>query len=467
MALNPLVKKAVAEFLGTYVLVFSVGANIVAGTPYFGVLSVASTLMVMIYALAKVSGAHFNPAVTAAVAVVKEDFTWIAAAVYVSSQLVGGIAAAFTYYLLFGKTFSVTPVGEYSWVEAASVEFHYTAFLVFCVLNTALATANKGNEYYGLTIGFSVVAGGYACAKISGGFLNPAIVLANDIVSHKSGFGYSLLYTAFQVLGGGAAAGLYRVVRAEEFGGVAQTLVAKLISEFIGTYILVLTVGLNVLAPATADKAQAVLSIAAALTCGIYALGSVSGAHFNPAVTLAVCLRKKMDWAEGGYYVATQLFAGVLAGISFGLITNNGFPLGPHDSVDWWNIAIAEGLFTFVLAFVVLATVTTRSPLQQFFGIAIGFCIIVGGYSIGGISGGHLNPAVSFGVGTARAIFDKGNFMNALIYSVAQLAGGALAAVVFFVTHDDDLEEHESSPSTLPRSDVPRFSESMKKYHSF
>ena len=77
------------------------------------------------------------------------------------------------------------------------------------------------------------------------------------------------------------AAGLFRVVRPDEFGGSADyTLGTKLVSEFIGTFYLVLTVGLNVLGKSPAP----VWSIAAALMCMIYSLGSVSGANFNPAV---------------------------------------------------------------------------------------------------------------------------------------------------------------------------------------
>ena len=373
----------------------------------------------------QVSGAHFNPAVSFAVFLVNEKFTASDLACYVATQLVAGFAAAFSYLLVWGATFTVGPIGDYTWVEAVSVEFHYTAFLVFCVLNTALARANAGNEYYGLTIGFTIVAGGYACGKISGGFFNPAIVLANDVVSWKTGVGYSFLYAAFQLLGGAAAAGLYRAVRPEEFGGTAQSLVAKLLSEFLGTYMLVLTYGLNALAASTSDKATAALSIAASLMCAIYALGSVSGGHFNPAVTLAVCIRKKQEWKEGFMYMAKQLFAGALGGISFGLITNHGFKMGPHDNINWGQIVAAEAIFTFVLAYVVLACCTVRNPLNQFFGLAIGFCIIVGGYSAGGLSGGHLNPAVTFGAAIAQAIFESTWFygLGILLYATAQLGG--------------------------------------------
>ena len=92
------------------------------------------------------------------------------------------------------------------------------------------------------------------------------------------------VYLVFQMLGACLAAGLFRLIRAEDFGGVALTLNTKLIAEAVGTFMLTLTVGFNVL---TASAAGA-YSIGACLMCMIYALGNVSGAHFNPAVTLAV-----------------------------------------------------------------------------------------------------------------------------------------------------------------------------------
>merc|ERR1719413_143314 len=86
---------------------------------------------------------------------------------------------------------------------------------------------------------------------------------------------------------------------------------SKLVSELVGTYFLVLTVGLNVLSQSTAGA----LSIAASLMCMIYALGSVSGAHFNPAVTVAILLsgREKISPSKAGYYILSQLVGGIAA----------------------------------------------------------------------------------------------------------------------------------------------------------
>merc|ERR1740139_1636184 len=116
------------------------------------------------------------------------------------------------------------------------------------------------------------------------------------------------------------AAGLYKVVRTQEESkqeGIKQpTLMAKLVSEFLGTFMLVLTVGLSVLGGSKAP----VFSIAASLMCMIYALGSVSGANFNPAVTLCLLITKRpnvLDAKTGLFYIIVQLAAGIAAGFTY------------------------------------------------------------------------------------------------------------------------------------------------------
>merc|ERR1719393_804440 len=157
--------------------------------------------------------------------------------------------------------------------------------LCFVVLNVATAGKNAGNQFFGLAIGFVIIAGGYAAGGISGGAFNPAVALGIDVSSAGLGFGWSFAYAGYELIGAALASAMFRVVRPDEFGGEADySLGTKLVSEFLGTFFLVLTVGLNVLGKSPGP----VWSIAAALMCMIYALGNCSGAHFNPAVTLAI-----------------------------------------------------------------------------------------------------------------------------------------------------------------------------------
>merc|ERR1711896_105089 len=120
---------------------------------------------------------------------------------------------------------------------------------------------------------------------------------------------------------------------------------------------------------------------------------------------------------------AVQLVGGIAAACTYVAMENGkSFPLGPGAGYGWAAAGVAEVMFTFVLCFVVLAVATTRKGLSEFFGLAIGSCVTVGGCAIGAVSGGSLNPAVSFGIGTVSF-----SFVNAAIYTVAELVGCALA----------------------------------------
>jgi aquaporin Z len=314
--------------------------------------------------------------------------------------------------------------------------------LCFVVLNVACSpqSGNCPNQFYGLAIGFVIIAGGYAGGWISGGCFNPAVALGIDVSSAGMGFGYSLVYLAFEFLGAILASGMHRLVRPEEYGRDKTALMAlasMIISEFLGTFFLVLTVGLNVLG---SSKAGA-FSIAAALMSMIYALGNVSGAHFNPAVTLAIVLsgRGKMEGGFGmaGVYMITQIVAGCVAGTVYQALRGAAFSLGPQGKFVWGQVAVAEVMFTFVLCFVVLSVATTAKPSKDMFGLAIGSCVTVGGCAIGAISLGSLNPAVSFGIDTANAV-KGGPWMNCLVYTAFEFIGAIMAAGVFYLVRPSE-----------------------------
>merc|ERR1719424_925379 len=265
------VPKYLAEFIGTYILVLTIGCNVLGGVSIWAVTSIASALMVMIYSLGSVSGANFNPAVSLAIAASnKMDGGYQQAGLYMIAQTVGATCAAFTYLMIFMHNFNLEPGQGFSMLEAGVAEFIYTFMLCFVVLNTACAGATKGNQFYGLAIGFVIVAGGYGVGSISGGAFNPAVALGVDLAGLKINF--SVVYIMFELIGAALAVVLFRLVRAEDYGGGSgrgTTMECKLLTEFIGTYILVITVGFNVLT----GSAAAAYSIAAALMSMVYALG--------------------------------------------------------------------------------------------------------------------------------------------------------------------------------------------------
>merc|ERR1719456_1966306 len=101
---------------------------------------------------------------------------------------------------------------------------------------------------------------------------------------------------------------------------------------------------------------------------------------------------------------------------------------------------MAEIVFTFVLCYVVLCVATVKEPSKDFFGLAIASCVTAGGYAIGAVSGGSLNPAVSFGISSSH-IMGGGHFYRCLIWSLFEFLGAGLAAGAFRLTHPSEFEK--------------------------
>ena len=201
-------------------------------------------------------------------------------------------------------------------------------------------------------------------------------------------------------------------------------MVRKLVVEVVGTFFFVLTIGMVVLDPGAA--AFAPLAIGSALMVVVYAGGHISGGHYNPAVTFGVMLRGKASGADlAGYWVA-QVAGAVAAALVTRFLAGGGAP-APLE-LDVPAAFLAEVLFTFLLVFVVLSVATARGTEgNSYYGLAIGFSVMIGAFAVGGISGAAFNPAVAIGLvvlGVAPAAYLG-------IYVAANLAGGAAAALLF------------------------------------
>ena len=218
----------------------------------------------------------------------------------------------------------------------------------------------------------------------------------------------------------------------------------KVIVEVIGTFFLVLTVGLVVLGRGAG--ALAPLAIGFVLMVMVYAGGHVSGAHYNPAVSLAVRMRRLSTTRELGSYWLAQLFAAVLAALTVrSLVPDVQVVPGEHDLLD---VIVAEFIFTFGLVWVVLNTATAEGTKgNSYFGIAIGLTVTAGAYAVGPISGAVFNPAVGLGV-LLLGILETG---DALIMMVTQLVAGAFAAILF-----DWLELGIDKPTTATAGEQAR-----------
>jgi aquaporin Z len=451
MAENSAAARYASEFVGTFVLVFTIGCNVLSGQPVWGGVSIACALTVMIYALAKPSGANFNPAVSFALGLANK-LDWTEAALYSLTQIVAGLCAATCYTSLFKDSFHLQPAHGHTMRQAALAEMLYTFMLCFVVLNVAASKFHAGkNQFYGLAIGFVIVAGAYSGGSVSMGCFNPAVALALDMhgagkPTYDGSF-VSFVYIFFQLVGASLAAFAFKVCRgeqedSEDAESAEVGLTAKLVSEFLGTYILVLTVGLNVLT----GSAAGAFSIAASLMCMIYALGSVSGAHFNPAVTVAIVCsgRDKCSPQDGVMYAVVQIIGGISAAFTYSYIMNGEtFALKPTSST-WSQVYIAEFVFTFLLAFVVLSVATVKNGLSEYFGFAIGMCVTVGGCAIGKVSCGSLNPAVSLAIATSHDAISGGDMWPGIVYTLVEVLAGAAAAAIFMLTQPSEYENQLS-----------------------
>jgi aquaporin Z len=198
----------------------------------------------------------------------------------------------------------------------------------------------------------------------------------------------------------------------------------KYIAEFIGTFFLIFTIGCTGIGAGTGVIAP--LAIGAALMVMVYAGGHISGAHYNPAVTLAVLIRGKLNAGDVVPYILAQLAAAVVAAIAVKFL---------RGGIDVTAMApktgpalLAEFLFTFALVYVILNAATAEGTSgNSFYGLAIGMTVMAGAFTVGDISGGVFNPAVAIGI----SILGLSSWGHLWIYLVANFAAAVAAAIVF------------------------------------
>jgi len=206
---------------------------------------------------------------------------------------------------------------------------------------------------------------------------------------------------------------------------------SRYITELIGTFFLVLTIGCTVILGGAGVIPP--LAIGLALMVMVFAGGHVSGAHYNPAVTLGVWLRGKCEAADVVPYWVSQIVGASLAALVVRYLAG-GAPVAPM-ALKIGPALLAEFLFTFALVYVVLNVATAKGTANNsFYGLAIGMTVTAGAFAVGGISGGAFNPAVAVGI----SIMGISPWSNLWIYLVANLLGAAVAAGVFKVSMPDD-----------------------------
>jgi aquaporin Z len=200
----------------------------------------------------------------------------------------------------------------------------------------------------------------------------------------------------------------------------------KYLVELIGTFFLVLVIGL------TGNP----LAIGSVLMVMVYMGGHVSGAHYNPAVTLAILFQKKIDTKDAGMYMVFQVIGGIAAALVAYFITGNTFAPSPGNSATTLSALFVEIIFTFALVLVVLNVAVSKGTSgNNYFGLAIGFTILAAAFAGGGISGGAYNPAVGFGPCMIDTLVGgNSSLSNVWLYIVGPVVGSVLGSSVFNFT---------------------------------
>ena len=199
----------------------------------------------------------------------------------------------------------------------------------------------------------------------------------------------------------------------------------KYIAEFIGTFFLVLTIGCTGIGAGAGVIAP--LAIGAALMVMVFAGGHISGAHYNPAVTVGVLIRGKVQAGDVIPYMIAQFAGAAVAALITTKLLRAGIAVTPI-APKVGPALIAEFLFTFALVYVVLNAATAEGTSgNSFYGLAIGMTVMTGAFAVGDISGGAFNPAVALGI----SVLGISPWNNIWIYLAADFVAAIIAAFVF------------------------------------
>jgi aquaporin Z len=212
------------------------------------------------------------------------------------------------------------------------------------------------------------------------------------------------------------------------------SLFRKWIVEFIGTFFLVYVIGCVSLQD---HVLLGPLAIGASLMVMIFAGGHISGAHYNPSVTLGVWIRGACTTLEASFYLVAQVIGAIVGSLAAAFLFGHGSSPAAS-TVTATQVMLAEVLGTFALVYTVLNVATAPATAgNSFYGLAIGFTVFAQAVAVGKISGGAFNPAVAVGV----AVLGLANGENLWIYWLSEFLGAGIAAVLFLVVNQEKLSE--------------------------
>lgn len=242
---------------------------------------------------------------------------------------------------------------------------------------------------------------------------------------------------------GGQAQGLY----GSDIGG---NVLASAVAELVGTFILVFTgcavavaaiLQRSTAGPGIYDSLAVALAFGIALVVIVAAIGHVSGAHVNPAVTLALAVTNKFPWGHVPFYIGAQLLGALLGAgavwLSYGDAAREIAAVAatfPVEGVGDLRAFLVEIIVTFILVFVVLSVATDDRAPAGVAPLAVGFALACGVLIAGPVTGGSLNPARTLG-----PMIVAGDFSAVWVYILAPVIGAVLAAVLYdrFISEAD------------------------------
>jgi aquaporin Z len=211
------------------------------------------------------------------------------------------------------------------------------------------------------------------------------------------------------------------------------------LTEFLGTFFLVFTIG----CAAASGSTLAPIAVAALLTGLIYAGKHISGAHYNPVITMAMLLCKKIERPEAIMYMVFQMIGGILGAFLSYIITDgsaSAIAMAPG-SGSLFNALLSELIGTFIMTFVILnvGAMQSRDNNNSYYGLAIGFVVLGISISLGSISGGAFNPAVGLGRCICSLITGANDcFSMCWLYLVGPCLGAILAGYAFMYLNTEE-----------------------------
>ncbi len=230
----------------------------------------------------------------------------------------------------------------------------------------------------------------------------------------------------------------------------------RYLAEAIGTFLLVFGACGAVISNSASDGAVTLLGIALVpglvVLALVYALGPVSAAHFNPAVTLAFAVARRFPWKHVPAYLLAQASGALLASFAHQLLFGREVALtasfGAHLPAPWLPASAAFGfevIYGFLLMLVIMGVATDKRIAGPIPGLAIGLTVALAIMMGGPISGASMNPIRSL----APAVFAGGDALVVLpIYLVAPTVGAILAALAYEMLRDGPMHA-QAAPADL------------------